>query len=143
MIGLLVLVLAIFAHAAWLFLRTIRAGVRPGAGIPDAGSVRRDQSWYRREADRLAAEGRFAEAIQADFLALVLALDAWQLVRFHPSKTPAEYGREARLASLALEEFRALVLSLYGYAFARRPCGPGEFAAWRAMATPERYAPSG
>lgn len=143
MIGLLVVVLAIFAHAAWIFIRTVRAGGANAGALPIAAGERRDESWYRREADRLAAAGRFAEAIQADFLALVLALDGSRLLRFHPSKTPAEYGMEARLTDPARDEFRELVRRLYGYAFARHPCGPEDFAEWRASAARERYAPAG
>jgi len=143
LIGMLLLVLATFAHAGWVFLRTIRAGAQNGGALPEVSAQRRDQAWFRREADRLAAQGRYAEAIQADFLALVLALDALRLLKFHPGKTPAEYGMEARLAGRAREEFGELVRKLYGYAFARRPCGPADFAAWRAQAVPERYAPTG
>ena len=143
LIGLLLLVLATFAHAGWVFLRAVRSGALDGGALPEVSAQRRDQGWFRREADRLAAQGRYAEAIQADFLALVLALDGFRLLKFHPGKTPAEYGMEARLAGLAREEFRELVRKLYGYAFARRPCGPADFAAWRAQAVPERYAPTG
>ena len=46
-------------------------GAVPGPGRWPA-RARRDQAWYRREADRLAGVGRYAEAIQYDFLALVL-----------------------------------------------------------------------
>ena len=143
LIGLLALVLAIFAHAVWVFLRTVRSGVRGGEGLPLEASQRRDREWYRREADRLASLGRYAEAVQADFLGLVLALDSLRVLKFHPSKTPAEYGMEARLAGAPREEFRELVRRLYGYAFARRPCGPAEFEEWRARAAPERYASAG
>lgn len=142
-IGLLLVVLAIFAHAAWVFLRTIRAGTKESGGLPDAHRQRKDQAWYRREADRLAEQGRYAEAIQADFLALVLALESARLLTFHPSKTPAEYGMEARLLGAARDDFRELVHRLYEYAFARRPCGAADFAAWRTHAVPERYAPAG
>jgi hypothetical protein len=76
-------------------------------------------------------------------LALVLALDARRLLKFHPANTPAEYGREAELPGSAREEFSELVRRLYGYAFARRPCGPAEYAEWRALSAPERYAPAG
>lgn len=143
LIGLLFLVLAIFAHAGWVFLRAVRAGARDAGALPGVSAQRRDREWFVREADRLAAQGRYAEAIQADFLALVLALDAYRLLKFHPSKTPAEYGTEAQLAGSAREEFRELVRKLYGYAFAGRPCGPADFAQWRAQALPERYAPAG
>jgi len=140
--GMILLVVASFAHAGWIFLQTVRAAAQGGPGVTSAPVLRRDQTWYRVEADRLASLGRYAEAMQYDFLALVLALDASSLVRFHPSKTPREYSREARLAPEAREEFRALVGTLYAYVFARRPCGPGEFAEWRARAAPERYAPA-
>lgn len=140
--GLVLLVIAIFLHAAWIFLQTVRAAGSGGPGATMAPAARRDQAWYRGEADRLAGLGRYAEAMQYDFLALVLALDAASLVRFHPSKTPGEYTREARLSPEARVQFRALVRDLYGYVFARRPCGLLEFEAWRALAAPERYAPA-
>lgn len=143
LITLMVLTLAIFAHALWIFVGTVRSSAVAGDGLAAGSDTRRDRDWYRREADRLAAQGRYAEAIQADFLALVLALDAIRLLKFHPSKTPAEYGMEARLDGAAREEFRELVRRLYGYAFARRACGPAEFEDWRARAAPERYAPAG
>ncbi len=143
LIGLLVMVLAIVAHALWVFFRTVRSGAREGEAPVQGGGKRRDGEWYRREADRLAGQGRYAEAIQADFLALVLALDGVHLLKFHPSKTPAEYSMEAKLAGERREEFRELVRRLYGYAFARRPCGPIEFEDWRARAALERYAPAG
>jgi hypothetical protein len=126
-----------------VFFRAVRSAGRGSEALPSGDAVRRGREWYRREADRLAAQGRYAEAIQSDFLALVLALDGLRLLKFHPSKTPAEYGMEARLAGGAREEFRELVRRLYGYAFARRPCGPAEFAEWRARAAPERYASAG
>lgn len=142
-VAMVVVVVAVFAHAGWVFFRTVQASRQTGAGaLPQPAGDRRDQGWYRRQADRLAAEGRYAEAIQHDFLALVLALDGRSLLRFHPSKTPAEYGWEARLGPGPREEFRALIRAVYGFGFARRPCGPEEFAAWRARALPERYAPA-
>ena len=140
--GLVLLVIAIFLHAAWVFLQTVRGAGRAGPGALAPLPVRRDQAWYRGEADRLAGLGRYAEAMQYDFLALVLALDAASLVRFHPSKTPGEYSREARLSPEGRNQLRALVRDLYGYVFARRACGPREFEAWRVQAAPERSAPA-
>ena len=138
---LVLAMLGIVLHAAWTFFVTVQsANASPGATRP--GRVPRDQGWYREEADHLAAAGRFAEAIHADFLALVLALDAHRVLRFHPSKTPGEYARESELPPGAREEFRELVRRLYRYAFARSPCGPAEFADWRARAAVERYAPA-
>ena len=98
--------------------------------------------WYRGEAERLAKAERFREAVQADFLGLILELDERRLVRFQPSKTPGEYAAEPGLADPARQALQHLVRLLYGYAFARLPCGAGEFGAWRELARPERYAPA-
>ena len=138
--ALVILLVLIVVHAVWILFHTIRGSGAPGPQLSGAAAIRRDHAWYRREADRLAGQGRFVEAMQADFLALVLALEVAGLLRFHPAKTPAEYGRESRLSPSAREEFRELVRALYGYAFARWPCGLEEFEGWRSRAEPERYA---
>lgn len=123
----------ILLHGAWIMVRVVRAARAPAspAGEP-AAPPPRGPDWYRREADRLAALGRYAEAMQHDFLALVLELDARQVVRFHPSKTPNEYAREARLPDEARGLLTELVREVYAVAFARRPCGPADYEAWRA-----------
>jgi hypothetical protein len=139
--GLVAVLALVLLHAAWVMVQTIRAASAPAA--IDAHASARDvhgASWYRREALRLAAEGHYPEAMQADFLALVLELDARSVVKFHPSKTPNEYTGEAGLRGESRESFRALVRTLYGYAFARVPCGPEEFAEWRRRTAPEQYA---
>jgi hypothetical protein len=133
--------LALVGHAVWRFFTEVRSSGATDGDRPQ-GAPRRDEGWYRAEADRLARAGRFAEAIQADFLALVLALDARHQLRFHPSKTPAEYARDPQLAPIAREEFRDLVRRLYGYAFARVPCGAADYSDWRERAAPDRYAPA-
>ncbi len=139
--AMIAVLVAIFLHGVWIMARTLRAAAAPsGADSSGPGPEPRGATWYRREAMRLAGEGRYPEAMQADFLALVLELDQRALLRFHPSKTPNEYTREARLAEPALEAFRDLVRALYGYAFARVPCGPEEFALWRSRANLEQYA---
>ncbi|MES1260065.1 MAG: DUF4129 domain-containing protein [Gemmatimonadota bacterium] len=141
MYAALALTVAIVLHAAWRFFADVRSvdAIHPG---PDAPAFRRDEAWYRREADRLAASGRYPEAMQADFVALVLALDARHALRFHPSKTPGEYARESTFAPEARAAFRDLVRRLYTYAFARVPCGAAEFAEWRSDTSVERYAPA-
>lgn len=141
MSGLIVILAAILVHAIWIMTMTMRAARSPSEGARGPGpAMARGAAWYRAAADRLALDGRYAEAIQADFLALVLELDSRQVVRYHPSKTPNEYSYEAGLPAAARGPFRDLVGLLYGYAFARRPCGHGEFVAWRSQAAPERYA---
>lgn len=128
--ALIIVLVVILVHAGWVLVRTVRPRTGDLSPIPSP-VLRRDREWYRGEAERLAGDGRFAEAMQADFLALVLSLDAAQLVRFHPSKTPLEYTREARLDPGLRAELSDLVGSLYQYLFARRPCGPAEYLDWR------------
>lgn len=131
----------VLAHAAWVAWHTVRRASAEGERGGGRAPVVRDAAWFDAEANRLAAQGRFAEAMQADFIRLMLELDARQVVRFHPSKTPAEFAREAP-AGETRDALTALVQTLYQFAFARVVCGPAEFSAWRAAATADRYAPS-
>ena len=121
--ALIAVLVAIFVHAVWIVWQMIRGATSPAqspAPVPPA----RGATWYRAEADRLAGAGKYREAIQADFIALILALDSRRLVRFHPSKTPGEYVAER-------SDLGTVVRALYAYLFARAPCGPAEFGAWR------------
>lgn len=140
---LVAILLAIVAHAMWVAARTIQAGsVAEAKERLQPVSTPRDAAWYAQEAARLAAAGRFADAMQADFLRLMLELDARNLTRFHPSRTPGEYARDPRLTAEGRGELRALVRSLYAYAFARVPADESAWEAWRARATVDRYAPA-
>ncbi len=133
--------LLIFLHAGWVLWRTIRAASAPAEQGPGTGAVLgRDTEWHRREADRLAEAGRYVEALQHAFRALVLDLDRRGVLRFHPSKTPSEYTRDPALPPAERERLRALVQALYGYAFARWPCGPVEYRNWRGLAGEGRHA---
>lgn len=134
---------AVFAHAAWVAVITLRAGKRPARNEAGAKPELRDAAWFRAEADRLAAAGRYVEAVQADFLRLALELDSRSVIRFHPSRTPNEYVRDASLSDERRRDLRELVRSLYAYAFARVPCDRGAFEAWRSRATAEHYARAG
>ena len=138
--ALVVVLVAIFVHGVWVTVQTLRAAGAPQAAAGPASPESRGAAWYRREALRLADRGSYPQAMQADFLALVLELDQRELLRFHPSKTPNEYSAEVRLPQSGREAFRDLVRTLYGYAFAREPCGAKEFDLWRQRTAPERYA---
>jgi hypothetical protein len=142
-LGAAVVILAlILMQTAWEFWRAVGSDSGRRVTSPDPGGQRHDEAWYRREAERLAALGLFTDAIQTEFIALLLALDARRVLTFDASKTPGEYSRETRLAPEASRAFRELVRSLYGYAFARWPCGPHEYAEWRSRADADRYAPA-
>lgn len=134
-VGVLVAVLvAIMVHVVVVAARTIRYATAAEATARAVAAPPRDAAWYRERAEQLARDGHAAEAVQAAFQALVLELSAAGLVRYHPSKTPREYLREARLATADRERLRGLVDAMYGYAFAGVRCGPGEYAEWRTAA---------
>ncbi|HTS87379.1 MAG TPA: DUF4129 domain-containing protein [Gemmatimonadales bacterium] len=138
--ALVVILVVIFVHGIWVMTRAIKAA---GAGADVAGAplpAARDAAWYRREAARLARLGAYVEAMQNDFLGLVLELDQRRLLRFHPSKTPGEYATDNLLPDLTRPAFRDVVRGLYGHAFAGRPCGAADFAAWHELTAPDRYA---
>jgi uncharacterized protein DUF4129 len=140
---LLLALVLILAHAAWLVWRTVRGARsldRPG---PDAGPIEsRDADWYGRAADRAAAEGRLAEALQLAFVALAMGLERQGLLQYHPSKTPAECARDARLAPADRERLRGLVRTLYLHVFGGFPVAPEDYRLWRAAGAEPWHAPA-
>jgi hypothetical protein len=142
-LGLLLALLLVLAHAAWVVWRTARAAARQDQRLPrrHAGE-HRDAGWYSRAADRAAAEGRLVEALQLGFVSLVLTLHEQGAVQYHPSKTPAEYAREARLAEGDRERLGALVRSLYAHGFGGRPLAQDDYRRWRAAGAPPWHAPA-
>ena len=134
----------ILAHAAWLVWRTVRgAQAAEAAAPPSTTTERRDADWYGRAADRAAAEGRIAEALQLAFVALALGLDRQGLLQYHASKTPAECARDARLVPADRERLRGLVRTLYLHAFGGRPAALDDYRHWRAAGAEPWHAPAG
>lgn len=138
---LIAMLAVIVAHALYVAARTIQAGSAAGPKERlQPISAPRDAAWFDREARQLVVQGRYAEAMQADFLRLVLELDARDLARYHPSRTPAEYARDSRLTAEGRSELSALVRSLYAYAFARLPADAAAWESWKARTVADRYA---
>ena len=76
-LALLVALVLILAHGAWVVWRTVRHGAGPERGdARPAEREARDAAWYLREADRAAGVGRMREALQLAFVGLALTLDA-------------------------------------------------------------------
>lgn len=142
-LGLLMALLLVLAHAGWVVWRTARAAARDERRLPERAGEYRDADWYAGAADRAAAQGRLAEALQLAFVALALTLHRQGAVQYHASKTPAEYAREARLAEGDRERLRALVRSLYAHVFGGRPLGPEEYRRWREAGAPPWHASAG
>jgi Domain of unknown function (DUF4129) len=141
--GLLVVLILIFAHAAYVVWRTVREGSGPlGPATPRATREIRDAAWYLREADRAASQGRLAAALQLAFVGLALTLESKGLLQYHSSKTPAECAREAQLAEADRKRLLELVRTLYGHVFGGRPLSPDEYRRWRELSAMEWHAPA-
>ena len=129
-LALALVLLAIVAHFAYV-LRRAFAAVEPetpaGSGV---AAVRQDAAWHLAEALRLSAAGRYSDALSHRFLALVLELDRRKALRFHSSKTPAEYVGEASMDEHGRGRLRALVLALYRHVFGAVPCTAREWIAF-------------
>lgn len=133
--ALVAVLVLIVVHAAWTLTRTFRTGQRV-RHLPERvpAAEPRDAAWYARRADRYASEGRFPEAIQAAWHALLLELDTRGLVRYRPAKTPGEYAAERTLTQADRERLSGLVVDLYRFVFGREPCTEREYHAWRSLA---------
>jgi hypothetical protein len=129
LVALALVLLVILAHFGYLIWLALRPGERVPGRLP-APPPLRDARWHLGEAARLAAQGRYADALAHRFLALVRELDGRRLVAFHPAKTPAEYVREARLDPASGAALAALVDTLYQCLFAGAPCGADELEAF-------------
>jgi hypothetical protein len=142
-LGILLGLVLILAHAAWLVWRTVRGARSLDEAGPDVPPTEpRDADWYARAADRAAADGRLAEALQLAFVALALGLEREGLLQYHASKTPAECARDARLAPADRERLRGLVRSLYLHVFGGRPVEPEDYRRWRAAGAEPWHAPA-
>ena len=136
--ALIAVLLAILLHALWVFIRTLRGAAEPrDVAHPERVAERPDAAWHLRTADGLAAEGRCREALQHAFVSVALRLDEAGRVAYHPSRTPAEIAREARVGPAEGARLQAMVQSLYAAVFGGAPCGPNEYHAWRALADRE------
>lgn len=121
--GALVLLLALLVHLGLMVWRIYRVTVRrpaPGTGGPLPPSL--DAEAHLKRADALARAGRYTEALAHRFAALLLELDRADALKFHPSKTPAEYLLEARLPAEDRNVLAGLVARLYRHIFGAAPC---------------------
>lgn len=124
MVGLTVVLVALLVHMGYVVWRITRPTVRTPAGVVGGvGTPRLDDARaYRARAAELARAGRYAEALAHRFVAVVLDLDAREALKFHPSKTPAEYVGEARLDPSGRASLADLVGRLYRHLFGAVPC---------------------
>ncbi len=137
-IGVAIVVVALVAllvHIGYVIWRIVRPGVRSGDAKATAGTAAiLDAAAHLAIATQLARAGRYTEALGHHFLALVLELDRRKALRFHASKTPAEYVGEARLTDRGRASLADLVAKLYRHLFAAVPCDADEYETFGAAA---------
>ena len=125
-IVLVLVLVAILAHAAYVVRYLMRA--KPDAtGGPVGGPRTPADVFHLQRARELAAAGRYAEAMGHRFTAMLLRLDRRQVLRFHISKTPAEYLEEPGLPEPARLQLGSLIATLYRHAFAGVPGTPEDW----------------
>jgi hypothetical protein len=134
-LGLVIVALALLAvHIGYVVWRIVRPSAHTESASQGAGTVVVDAATHLARAAALARAGRYAEAMGHRFLAVVLEMDRREVVRFHASKTPAEYVGEARLDDASRSSFAELVAQLYRYLFGAVPCDEAEYQAFGATA---------
>ena len=128
-LGLLsILLVALVVHIGYVVWRIVRPGARTGMGTAASrpGNIV-NAAWHLARAEELARAGHYAEALAHRFLAAVLELDRIGALRFHASKTPAEYVGEARLDETGRASLAQMVAQLYRHLFGAVPCDEREY----------------
>lgn len=127
--ALSVVLVALLVHVGWVVWRIVRPSARATAarGAGEGATVVMDARAHAARADELARAGRYAEALGHRFLAVLLELEEADALRFHASKTPAEYVGEVRLDAQGRATFAALVARLYRHLFGAVPCHEAEY----------------
>jgi hypothetical protein len=91
-----------------------------------------------RQADTLAGDGHFRDAVRVLYLAVLALLHRQRLIRFEPTRTNGEYVRQVRLSEQAPPElhepFEQLTHLFETAWYGERPCESGDYRACRALA---------
>jgi hypothetical protein len=91
-----------------------------------------------RQAEQLAAAGRFREAVRAVYLAVLSRLHQQRLLRYERTRTNGEYVREVRLAQQAPPALHAafarLTAQFEGRWYGDAGCAAGDYADCRRLA---------
>jgi hypothetical protein len=134
LIIIIVLVVMLLTHIAYVVWRIVRPAVATPKATSAGTGVIVDAATHLAYANELARAGRFTEALAHRFLAVLLELERLKALRFHASKTPAEYVGEARLDDPGRATLAALVAQLYRHLFGAVPCAESEYRQFGAAA---------
>ena len=131
---LVVALVALLVHIGYVMWRIVQPAARTGTAPSPTALVVMNAEAHLARAEELAARGRYAEALGHRFVAAVLELDERKALRFHVSKTPAEYVGEARLDQTGRAALASLVAQLYRHLFGAVPLGEAEYRSFGAAA---------
>jgi hypothetical protein len=135
LVAVSVALLLLLTHIGYVVWRITRPSAETGGAAIGAAPVRiLDARAHAARAEELARAGRYAEALGHRFLSVLLELEQARAVRFHASKTPAEYVGEVRLDDAGRATFSALVARLYRHLFGALPCDELEYREFGATA---------
>ena len=133
--GLPSLVLVVVALV--LLVVALRLGLGP-ANLRDAltdrrrGGRARSPEEYRAEAERLAAEGDFKEAVRARFRAIIRELELRAVLDERPGRTAGEIAREGGNAVPPIAaDLRAVAATFDEIWYGRRPATAADYAVVR------------
>ncbi len=91
-----------------------------------------------RQAEGLAGEGQFREAVRVLYLAVLALLHRQRFIRFEPTRTNGEYVRQVHLSEQAPAElhdpFRGLTNLFEAKWYGERSCETGDYRACRTLA---------
>ncbi|HTU88932.1 MAG TPA: DUF4129 domain-containing protein, partial [Gemmataceae bacterium] len=91
-----------------------------------------------RQADTLAGDGRFRDAVRLLYLAVLALLHRQRFIRFEPTRTNGEYVRQVRLSVQAPPElhepFEQLTHLFETAWYGERPCESSDYRACRTLA---------
>ncbi len=131
--ALLALVVALAAIIIGrIVARSLIGRTRAAPALPTASQVTRITGWdqWLASARKFAADGRYADAIRAAYMACLMFLDARGLVEYRPWRTNGEYLRTLRERAAGLQDPMEQMTSLFEPVwYGRADAGPGEYEA--------------
>ena len=123
---IILVVLVVAAMVLRRYLGPVRAAAAPA--VPDLTDEARSPLQLRRDADALAAEGRYAEAVRDRLRALVRTLEDQGILDYRPGRTADEVAREAGPAVGArADQLRLCARDFDEIWYGGRPAGPDDY----------------
>lgn len=122
----ILVVLVVVAIVLRRYLGPVRASAAPA--VPHLTDAARTPAQLRRDADELAAAGRYADAVRDRLRALVRTLEDQGVLDYRPGRTADEVAREAGPAIGArAEQLRACTRDFDEIWYGGRPAGSDDY----------------